>query len=167
MKSTLRILMAGLMAGLWLIVPFASGADPNPATAPAEPAVAPVGMTVRFELFVKDTHVAADFYTRILGFECDTDAGPYIQARSGAVRIGICDQSTLPGDHHFSPAALQGRKGIGTEIVLEVENLDAFYERVVKSGYGIREELAKRPWGLRDFRLVDPDGYYLRITERR
>jgi len=23
-----------------------------------------------------------------------------------------------------------------------------------------------RPWGLRDFRIFDPSGYYLRITER-
>jgi lactoylglutathione lyase len=26
--------------------------------------------------------------------------------------------------------------------------------------------IADRPWGVRDFRLLDPDGYYLRITER-
>jgi lactoylglutathione lyase len=26
------------------------------------------------------------------------------------------------------------------------------------------ELLCDRPWGLRDFRVVDPDGYYLRIT---
>jgi hypothetical protein len=23
-----------------------------------------------------------------------------------------------------------------------------------------------RPWGLRDFRVADPDGYYLRVTTR-
>jgi uncharacterized glyoxalase superfamily protein PhnB len=27
------------------------------------------------------------------------------------------------------------------------------------------ETLTARPWGLRDFRLLDPDGYYWRITE--
>ena len=110
--------------------------------------------------------MAADFYSRILGFQCDSEAGPYIRAVSGAVRIGIIGQSTLPGTHHFRSEALKGQKGVGTEIVLEVENVDALYERVVKSGYEIREELMKRPWGLRDFRIVDPDGYYLRITER-
>ena len=26
--------------------------------------------------------------------------------------------------------------------------------------------IEKQPWGLRDFRLFDPDGYYLRLTER-
>ena len=28
----------------------------------------------------------------------------------------------------------------------------------------ISEELRLQPWGLHDFRLADPDGYYLRIT---
>jgi uncharacterized glyoxalase superfamily protein PhnB len=35
---------------------------------------------------------------------------------------------------------------------------------VVKAGYRLLEPLRERPWGLRDFRVVDPDGYYLRIT---
>lgn len=26
-------------------------------------------------------------------------------------------------------------------------------------------EIASRPWGMRDFRLLDPSGYYLRLTE--
>jgi hypothetical protein len=28
----------------------------------------------------------------------------------------------------------------------------------------LAEPLTDRPWGLRDFRVVDPDGYYLRVT---
>ena len=28
------------------------------------------------------------------------------------------------------------------------------------------EDLRARPWGLRDFRVLDPAGYYLRITDR-
>ena len=162
-----------LVVGLsGLPVPSVRAAEPNGAETPSTPPpatapVAPAGMTVRFELFVKDTHASVDFYTRILGFQADTDSGSYIQARCGSVKIGICDQATLPEDHHFSPKALQGPKGVGTEIVLEVENLEAIYERVRKSGYAIHDELTKKPWGLRDFRIVDPDGYYLRITEKR
>jgi predicted enzyme related to lactoylglutathione lyase len=170
MKTNPQILLCGFAAGVLISLGSpARAADPapNPETPPAGEAVAPTGMTVRFELFVKDTHASAGFYQRVLGFTCDADSGPYIRARSGSVRIGICDQSTLPSDHHFSTTALQGPKGVGTEIVLEVENLDAYHERVVKAGYAIREEIAMRPWGLRDFRLVDPDGYYLRITEKR
>ncbi len=50
------------------------------------------------------------------------------------------------------------------EIVLEVEDVDGWYRRVSDSGYPVSEPLRERPWGLRDFRIVDPDGYYLRLT---
>jgi lactoylglutathione lyase len=34
------------------------------------------------------------------------------------------------------------------------------------SGYTVFEPPQQRSWGLRDFRIVDPDGYYLRVTSR-
>jgi len=34
------------------------------------------------------------------------------------------------------------------------------------AGWPLDEDLQDRPWGLRDFRILDPDGYYLRITNR-
>ena len=36
--------------------------------------------------------------------------------------------------------------------------------RVRRSGYPLAAAMQDRPWGLRDFRVADPDGYYLRIT---
>jgi uncharacterized glyoxalase superfamily protein PhnB len=50
------------------------------------------------------------------------------------------------------------------EIVLETTDLDTLYERVQRSRYPLAAPLQDRPWGLRDFRITDPDGYYLRIT---
>jgi lactoylglutathione lyase len=35
---------------------------------------------------------------------------------------------------------------------------------VRRSGYPLAAPMQDRPWGLRDFRVADPDGYYLRIT---
>jgi len=53
---------------------------------------------------------------------------------------------------------------VGVEIVLEVDDVEGWHARVGASGYPILESLQDRPWGLRDFRIADPDGYYLRIT---
>jgi uncharacterized glyoxalase superfamily protein PhnB len=58
------------------------------------------------------------------------------------------------------------RRGLGVEIVLEVDDLDGRHDRVAASGHEILEPLQERPWGLRDFRISDPDGYYLRTTSR-
>jgi predicted enzyme related to lactoylglutathione lyase len=52
------------------------------------------------------------------------------------------------------------------EIVLEVEDLDEALERVERAGVALIEHARERPWGLRDFRIADPDGYYLRVTTR-
>ncbi len=43
----------------------------------------------------------------------------------------------------------------------------SFYDKVKASGYKrVLSPLRKRSWGLTDFRITDPDGYYLRITSR-
>jgi hypothetical protein len=39
-------------------------------------------------------------------------------------------------------------------------------DRVVAAGWPLEEDLQDRPWGLTDFRILDPGGYYLRITNR-
>jgi uncharacterized glyoxalase superfamily protein PhnB len=50
--------------------------------------------------------------------------------------------------------------------VLEVDDVEAFYRHVVSSNWPRAAELQRRPWGLTDFRVVDPDGYYWRVTSR-
>ncbi len=50
------------------------------------------------------------------------------------------------------------------EIVLEVDDIQACHQRAVESGYPLSKSLTVQPWGLTDFRLVDPDGYYVRVT---
>jgi uncharacterized glyoxalase superfamily protein PhnB len=55
-------------------------------------------------------------------------------------------------------------RGAGVEIVLEVPDVDAAIDRARRAGAQIVEPLQDRPWGLRDFRVSDPDGHYLRIT---
>lgn len=47
-----------------------------------------------------------------------------------------------------------------------VADIDALYERA-RPFARIVDELRDRPWGARDFRLEDPFGYYLRISEPR
>ena len=41
--------------------------------------------------------------------------------------------------------------------------LDTLHDRCRDRGVVVAA-LQDRPWGLRDFRVADPDGYYLRVT---
>jgi lactoylglutathione lyase len=70
------------------------------------------------------------------------------------------------GGSYFGRDIATLRRGLGVEIVLEVDDVDGWRDRVAASGHPILEPLRDRPWELRDFRICDPDGYYLRVTSR-
>lgn len=126
-----------------------------------------MAMVMRMELFVEDVGRSVAFYRDVLGFRTSKADEQYMGVQNGNAIFGICQRRALPGDHYFTQAAFEERKGVGVgvEIVLEVEDLQALYTRVMESGYPIHEELQGRPWGSTDFRLIDPDGYYLRLTD--
>lgn len=121
-------------------------------------------MTLRFELFTTNPKKTVEFYTSILGFSELKSYSDYYPIQRGGVTIGICPINSLKEGHYFRPEVVHNRKGLGLEIVLEVDDIEDEYNSVKKSGYHIAEELTQQEWGLTDFRLVDPDGYYLRIT---
>ena len=51
------------------------------------------------------------------------------------------------------------------EIIIPVDQVERFYKSVKKFAK-IVQPLQLKKWGRRDFRIVDPFGFYLRITER-
>lgn len=53
--------------------------------------------------------------------------------------------------------------GYGVEIIIMVNNIDEYYSKV-KDFSNVVEGLVLQPWGLKDFRIEDPFGYYVRIT---
>jgi lactoylglutathione lyase len=120
-------------------------------------------MTLRIEIFPADLAATVDFYTRVLGFTLvrdQRDGSPgYVALERGQVRIGAAYRDVPERRPERRPPS-------GTEIVLEVDDLDAEHARVVVAGWPIEEDLTDREWGLRDFRVLDPSGYYLRLTSQ-
>jgi predicted enzyme related to lactoylglutathione lyase len=117
-------------------------------------------MTLRIEVFAEDLDRAGQFYRDVLGFEELSRQQRYLWMCRGSARIGI-GAAPEPVD----PAVR--RVPAGTEIVLEVDDIDAEYERVRATGWPVEGPVQLREWGLRDFRLFDADGYYLRVTSRQ
>jgi catechol 2,3-dioxygenase-like lactoylglutathione lyase family enzyme len=125
-------------------------------------------MRLRMELFVDDLDTSVTFWTGVLGFWIDRRDDGYASLRRGSVVLGLGPVAKLPstGDGPgFTQSRLAAGKGAGVEIVLEVDDLDAVYESCAAAGV-VAEGLTDRPWGLRDFRFTDPDGYYVRVTTR-
>jgi lactoylglutathione lyase len=121
-------------------------------------------MTLRIETFAANPEATAAFYERVLGFVIEkrhtsSEGHGYVAVRRDAVVIGI-GQSLVP-----VPATARAVPA-GTEIVLEVDDVHAVLASVQASGWPLESDLTEREWGLTDFRLSDPDGYYLRATSR-
>ncbi|MEV4706317.1 VOC family protein [Actinoplanes sp. NPDC049316] len=126
-------------------------------------------MRLRMELFVDDLDTSIAFYAGTLGFEVTRRSDDYVSLRRGSVVFGLGPAAKLPehGDGPgFTRQRLAAGRGAGVEIVLEVDSpgqVTALHERCRQQGVVV-EGLQPRPWGLQDFRVADPDGYYLRIT---
>ena len=104
---------------------------------------------------------------RALGVRVTRREADYASLDAGGAVLGLGSIAKLPAGGvgpGFTRTRLAGVRGAGVEIVLEVRDLDAALAAVESAGYGVVEPLRDRPWGLRDFRVADPDGYYLRIT---
>jgi predicted enzyme related to lactoylglutathione lyase len=122
-----------------------------------------MGAALRCEIFPSDMDAAVSFYVHVLGFTMMRDdrssAHPYVALERDQVRLGAAGRPDVADRE-------QRRPPTGVELVLEVDDLDAERARVTATGCALDEDLMIRPWGLRDFRVLDPSGYYWRITSR-
>ncbi|HEU4779552.1 MAG TPA: VOC family protein [Steroidobacteraceae bacterium] len=93
-----------------------------------------------------------DFYTRVMGFELGWTAG------EPPDRASLCRDSieiTIETD----AAPVRGKAYI------QVNGVDEVYARVASAGAHVTVPLADRFYGMRDGRIVDPDGNELHVGE--
>jgi len=102
----------------------------------------------------------------VLGFKMIAQhVDGYTPMTNGNVLLSLNSSVCLSENHPIRAKSGQ-RQGLGVEIVLEVDDVMAYYQHVLASRWPLCESMQERPWGLTDFRIQDPDGYYLRITSR-
>lgn len=129
--------------------------------------VNPAEMTIRLELFTSNIAKTVRFYQDVLGFKpLNSASSNYQPLQNGKVILGIGLLESLGDNHYFNSNPSDLKFGYGVEIVLEVDDIQLIYNKVKRANAEIESELKERPWGLKDFRLIDPNGYYIRVTSK-
>lgn len=149
----------GLAAACWALALMLGG----PAVGGAEIGTE-IGADIldsKFELFVTDAAESIRFY-EVVGFSV-VHAKPdgYSTIRSGRTVMAL---SPVPWWLPLRVVGVLRHPPIGTEIVLYTGRLDDLRERLVAAGHS-PSPVVLQPWGDRDFRITDPDGYYVRLSE--
>ena len=102
------------------------------------------------EMPVRNLSAAVEFYTRVLGFRMELlhDNEYALMSRDGC-RLGL------------SRKAAGAAVGTARFYALVAAGLDEYYEQVTAAGAKVVESLERRPYGMKDFLVVDPDGNHL------
>ncbi len=119
-------------------------------------------MRLRVELYPADLNATLNFYVHVLDFDCirderETGDGYLLLQRDEAV-VSASQRADV-GDRAAR------RPPVGVELVLVVDDVIRELDRIRDRGWAIEEGLTSRPWGARDFRLLDPSGYYITVSE--
>ena len=128
----------------------------------------PAQNNVLLELHVPDFEKVKKYYGK-LGFEIVWERKPEGFKGYLILKMGNNILCFWAGNEHvyeqpyFMRFSKNTKRGYGVEIVIMVEDVEVYYSKV-KGFANVVEELTLQPWGLKDFRVEDPFGYYLRIT---
>ncbi len=121
--------------------------------------------TLALSLTVKDLQRSLAWYRDVLGFEVvrtlERDGKPRgYSLKAGEVRITINQDDGAKGWTRV--------KGEGFSLtVTTTQSIDALAQGITARGAALETEPADMPWGVRMFRLRDPDGYKLAISSPR
>lgn len=120
------------------------------------------GRTLSNSLTVNDVAKSLAWYTDVLGFAVDQKherEGKLmaVSLKAGEVRILINQDDGAKG--------LNRAKGEGFSMMIKVEqSVDDIANRIKEVGGTLDSEPTDTPWGMRVFRLRDPDGFRITIA---
>jgi catechol 2,3-dioxygenase-like lactoylglutathione lyase family enzyme len=111
-----------------------------------------------FVLAVRDLAASKRFYLEKLGFAEDisVDGWAFLSRGACKLRLGHCPDATPMSqaqDHSWFA-------------YLHVRDADGLYREYLAQGVDIWHPLADKPWGMREFAVVTPDGHRIVFGER-
>ncbi|GGG20318.1 glyoxalase [Rhodococcoides trifolii] len=110
-------------------------------------------------LMTEDVATVSAFYIRHLGFEPTFESDWYVSLHRDGHELAVLDCS-----HETVPAAHRGRVSNGILLNLEVDDVDAEFERLVTAnGLTLALPLRTEDFGQRHFIVEAPDGVLIDV----
>lgn len=109
-----------------------------------------------------DIAASRDFYVAHFGFKAVFDSPFYVHLvrGSGGEQLGLMAPEDTGHAEFGDPT-----DGSGIWLMLEVDDVDAEYERLSQAGVAFRETPKDQPWGDRTAVLTDPNGVLIYLTK--
>ncbi|EKD70534.1 MAG: hypothetical protein ACD_46C00507G0003 [uncultured bacterium] len=117
------------------------------------------------ELETKKIDQYIEFFKQVANLKLIRHEKTFSLMESEIGQLLLMNPSELPKSHPFYGKVTGKSQGLGVEISFVVANLKQSFEAAKASGWQISQGITLRPWGVYDFRVLSPDGYYLRFTE--
>ncbi|OGM11827.1 hypothetical protein A2Z22_00085 [Candidatus Woesebacteria bacterium RBG_16_34_12] len=126
------------------------------------------------ELHVPDFKIVKDFYKK-LGFKKVWEyppkgqSGYLVMTRGKSVLAFFCGNEEVFNHPFFKQFPKTTPRGYGVEICLYISGqpIEEYYKQIIKTigKDKIITPLQVKPWGSKDFRIIDPFGYYICVRE--
>jgi uncharacterized glyoxalase superfamily protein PhnB len=122
-------------------------------------------VSLQASLTVKDLQASVAWYRDAIGFTVDKEHERNgrvvaVALKAGAVRILLNQDDGAKG--------LDRSKGEGFSLMLTTtQSVDELAKRIKAAGHALASEPADMPWGVRAFRVQDPDGFRFAIASER
>jgi catechol 2,3-dioxygenase-like lactoylglutathione lyase family enzyme len=107
------------------------------------------------EIFVHDISRSKDFYRR-LGFKLHEDKGSFVTLTWEGHELYLDERKDMPPHPDFPQANMR----------IMVPKVDDYWKLATEMGVKVLRPIENRRYGLRDFTILDPDGFGIRFGMR-
>jgi hypothetical protein len=116
------------------------------------------------ELYVEEPAYYVRIFRDALGFDVVRDEGDFVELRSprGMVLLNALPDPD-PG-HPFEHYRSVARRGVGVEIGIVTDRIEESWAAAKRIEGCVVSDVVAQEWGMTDYRILTPHGYYLRVT---
>lgn len=119
----------------------------------------------QIRILTKNFQSTFNFYKNVLNLEVSwgTEEGPYASFKTDLSDIALFDQSLMLQVLQVQPDNFSN--SLSSVIVLEIENVDEFYNTKKGEVKFITAPESRTEWGVRTVHLYDPEGKIIELNQ--